>query len=271
MHLLPNASFLGIEGQIARGVHKIVAHHPHLAVFNGQPHRVDCRVLDLHRFFPGNLLAHGHHYLAGGGVNDVLRSRKARDPGGDGKLLVEFIAPNPGQVITLGVEEQAAQQRAGALHVGGLAGTHALINLQQALVLALGIVLFDGYQQPLVLAQQLADLGVGAVADRPQDYGHGQLTGAVHLHPHDLVAVGFVFQPSAAVRDHRGGIEMQAVLIDRLGVVHARGTHQLGNDDAFGAVDDKGTLFRHQREVAHENVLFLHLAGFPVGQPHAHL
>ena len=31
----------------------------------------------------------------------------------------------------------------------------------------------------------------------------------------------------------------------------------LGNDDAFGAVDDEGAVVRHQRDVAHVDILFL--------------
>jgi hypothetical protein len=46
--------------------------------------------------------------------------------------------------------------------------------------------------------------------------------------------------------------------------VDARGTHQLGDDDTLGAVDDEGALVGHQREVAHEDRLRLDLAGLVV-------
>ena len=37
----------------------------------------------------------------------------------------------------------------------------------------------------------------------------------------------------------------------------ARRAVHLGNDHAFGAVDDEGAVLGHQRNVAHVNVLFL--------------
>ena len=37
----------------------------------------------------------------------------------------------------------------------------------------------------------------------------------------------------------------------------ARRTVQLADDDALGAVDDKGALRRHQRQFAHEHLFFL--------------
>lgn len=44
-------------------------------------------------------------------------------------------------------------------------------------------------------------------------------------------------------------------------VVHAGRTHQLGYDHPLRAVDDKGSAFGHQREIAHKNVLLFHFAG----------
>ena len=66
--------------------------------------------------------------------------------------------------------------------------------------------------------------------------------------------VGIILQPGAAVGDH-GGIKQ---FFAGGGVVHpvgnAGGTHQLGNDDTLGAVDDEGAGFGHQGEVSHVDV-----------------
>ena len=45
---------------------------------------------------------------------------------------------------------------------------------------------------------------------------------------------------------------------------HARRADELRHDHALGAVDDERSLVRHDREVAHEDRLFLDLAGLPV-------
>ena len=53
-------------------------------------------------------------------------------------------------------------------------------------------------------------------------------------------------------------------------VVDTGGTHQLGDDDALGTVDDEGTGIGHQRKISHVDVGFLDLAGDLVEKPCAH-
>ena len=47
-------------------------------------------------------------------------------------------------------------------------------------------------------------------------------------------------------------------------------THQLGNDDTLGTIDDEGTGIGHQGEISHVDVGFLDLAGDLVDEPGAH-
>ena len=61
---------------------------------------------------------------------------------------------------------------------------------------------------------------------------------------------------------------MLAHLVDRLGEVHAGRTHELAHDNALRAVDDEGALLRHEREIAHEHRLLLHLSGFFINKAH---
>ena len=71
------------------------------------------------------------------------------------------------------------------------------------------------------------------------------------------------FEPCAAARNDRGLIHLFARLVRLGGVVHAGGTDELGDDDALCAVDNEGTVVRHQGNVAHKDVrlddLVLHL------------
>jgi len=77
-----------------------------------------------------------------------------------------------------------------------------------------------------------------------------------------FVAVrGLELEPGAAVGDDLRVGQVAArrrVLLAR--EVDAGRAHQLGDDDALGAVDDEGAGGRHEREVAHEQLLLLHLA-----------
>ena len=55
-----------------------------------------------------------------------------------------------------------------------------------------------------------------------------------------------------------------AELVERGLEIHARATDQLRHDNTLGAVDDEGSLFGHQREVAHEHCLGLDFTGLVV-------
>ena len=54
--------------------------------------------------------------------------------------------------------------------------------------------------------------------------------------------------------------------VQLLGEVDAGRADQLGHHDTLGAVDDEGAARGHEREVAHEDELLLHLAGLLVDE-----
>ena len=63
---------------------------------------------------------------------------------------------------------------------------------------------------------------------------------------------------------------MPADLVHGVGIVGTRGANELADDNALGAVDDEGALLGHQREIAHEDFLLLHLARLSVYQANHH-
>jgi hypothetical protein len=50
-------------------------------------------------------------------------------------------------------------------------------------------------------------------------------------------------------------VRLAAVVVEE----HARRTMQLGDDDALGAVDDEGAVLGHERDLAHVDLLLLHV------------
>ena len=54
------------------------------------------------------------------------------------------------------------------------------------------------------------------------------------------------------------------------GLCSTSNSDQLADDDTLGAVDDERALLGHDREVAHEDGLFLDLTGVAVHEPGAH-
>ena len=94
---------------------------------------------------------------------------------------------------------------------------------------------------------------------------------AVDAHGQDVALVGLELEPRAAARDD---LRVEQHLVGRLvalgGEVDARGANELGDDDALRAVDDERAARRHEREVAHKDVLLLDLAGLAVDEADLH-
>ena len=144
---------------------------------------------------------------------------------------------------------------------------------------------------PAVLAAHVDQAVVEGVEDflagqakRVQQRGDRQLALAVDADVDDVLGVELEVEPAAAVRDDAGGEEILAAGVGLAAVVveqHARRAVHLADDDALGAVDDEGAVHRHERHVAHVDVLLLDIddrLGLGVGidleggqaQRHAH-
>ena len=210
--------------------------------------------------------------LAGGGVRHGHRQLLALGAGPDGQLLIELVPAHHGQVVAAGIEEQTLQQRFRGIHRGGLAGAQLAVDLQQRLLVGLAGVLLQRGHDAAVIAETLQDLAVGLEAQRTDQAGDGQLAVLVDADPEHLAGVGLVLQPRAAVGDDGAGQQGQIGLqVDLLAVVHAGGADDLADHHALGAVDDKGAAVGHQREISHEDLLLLDLAGLLVVQTYPHL
>ena len=122
-----------------------------------------------------------------------------------------------------------------------------------------GVFVLAVGRQLLEVVEELHDLLVGAVAERPEEGRRVELPAAaalVHEAPHDVVRVEHHLDPVAAVGDDPHGEERLAVGVDLLLAGDARAAVQLRDDHALGAVDDERAVRRHDRHVAEEH-LFL--------------
>ena len=232
----------------------------------------DALLFHLGGLFPGQHFAGAGQHFAGQRVGHRAAQLLAAQPFGDGHLLVEFITAHCGEVVAFGVKKQVVQQRLGTVHCGGLAGTQALVDLDQRILAGLdGRVFIQRGHDALIFAEQLFDLCVGADADGADQGSDGQFAVFIDAHIEDVVGIGLVFQPSAPVRDDGAGIHglIRPLVADA--VVHARGADDLRDHDAFCAVDDESAAVGHHGEIAHEDLLLFDLAGLLVAQAHAHL
>ena len=107
---------------------------------------------------------------------------------------------------------------------------------------------------------------LAVVVQRVQQRRDRQLALAVDTDVDDVLGVEFEVEPAAAIRDDPGGEQELAARVRLAAVVveeHARRAVHLADDDALGAVDDEGAVARHQRHVAHVDVLLLDIEHGP--------
>ena len=287
-HLVDAGQLDGLLVKPRLRVHEVVADDADHTVLQAQVDVVDAGVLNLLGQRIGlrgrDALAGGDEDLAGARIDDVLIDHMAAQARGDGQLLVVLVAAHAHHVVALGIKERGAQQLVRGIHGADLARSQAAVDLHQAGLDALDLrtgagaacavvaaVASHGRVELLVVAQQVVDLLVRAVAQGAQKAGDRQLARAVHADPDDVVGVDLVLQPGAAAWDDLRVEQVLAGLVDALAVVHARGAHELADDDALAAVDDERAVLGHQREVAHEDLALLDLAGLVVGQADQHL
>ena len=182
------------------------------------------------------------------------------------QLFVILVATHSGQIVPVRVKEQAVQVSLCRLQSGRLAGTQALVHLQECLLLVLGGVLLNGGHQALILTEIVNDLMIETQTQRTQESGDKNLAVFINAHIEQVVGVGLILQPCAPVGDHGVGIQFLTGLVMVHVVIHAGGTHQLRHNAALCTVDYKSAGIRHQREVAHEDDVLLHLTGLFVLQ-----
>jgi len=186
------------------------------------------------------------------------------------QLLVDLVAADLGQVVALRIEVVVLQHLLGGLTGRRLTRAQLAVQVEQGLVGVGGVVLLEGESHRLVLAELLEDLLIGP-AQGLEQHGDVLLALAVDADAHHVALVDLELQPRATRRDHLAGEDVLVRrLVGRLLEVDARGTHELADHDALGAVDDERALVRHQREVAHEHRLALDLAGVVVHELRRH-
>ena len=117
------------------------------------------------------------------------------------------------------------------------------------LVALIGMLLVEGREDLLVVHAQ-----------RIKQRRHRQLAAPVDAHIDDVLGVELEVEPGAAIGNDAGGeqqlaggMRLAAVVVEE----HAGRTVHLRDDDALGAVDDEGAVRRHERHVAHVDVLLL--------------
>ena len=192
---------------------------------------------------------------------------EAGDSAGDAELFIIFVSAHAGKVITVGVKEQAVEVRLRGLKCRRFARTKTFINFDKRLFGVDCSILFEGCLDSFVIAEKIEDFLVGAQAQSTDKCRNVDFAVFVDADIKQIVLIGFIFEPGAAVRNDRGGIQLFTGLVMRHTIIDARRTDQLGDNHALRTVNDERTAVSHQREVAHVHFVFFDFARFLIQQP----
>ena len=187
------------------------------------------------------------------------------------ELLVDLVTTNLGQIVALRVEVVILEQLLGGVTGRRLARTQLLVDVQQRLILSFdAVILLEGLTDRLVVAELLED-AVSGPAEGLEENGDVLLALTVQTNSDGVALVDLELEPSATRRNHLAREDiLVGGLVGGLLEVDTRGTHQLGDDDTLGAVDDEGALRGHEREVTDEDRLGLDLLGLVIHELRGH-
>src|SRR5699024_7263629 len=115
------------------------------------------------------------------------------------ELLVDLVATDLGQVVSLRVEVEVLQQRLGRLLRGRLTGAQLAVDVQQRVVGTRGGVLLERVAHGLVLAEALQDLVGGPTEGLEQD-GDALLALPVDADTDEVTLVDLELQPRSEER-----------------------------------------------------------------------
>ncbi len=212
---------------------------------------------------------------------------------------VQLVAAHPAQVVAPGAEEQVPNQGPGVLQTGRFTRPQAAVEFDlssgdapRGVIIEILIfveplperaeVVFLKVQvlgfEDRVLIQGCLHVPVAFIGVDIGEQGHhfivvGHAQGAeenrrrdlalpVYLDRDDVFGAGLKLKPSATRGDQLGRAE--AAVADGVPLqdeIDSRRADQLAYHDALRAVDDKCAVVGHHGDVAHEDLLFLDLAG----------
>ncbi len=259
VNFLMDAEILGAAVHITGQIHHHIGENLYVLLLCLDVYKRNGSVLNGICQLRCNLCARRRQDLSRLRIHRIRGQNLVTDPVAESQLLVKFISSHLGQVIPAGVKEHGIDQTLSALHAQRLTGTDLLVQLQKAFLIILRSVLGKTGLNLRLLPEHFPDLIVAANAQSTDQNGHGHLTSSVHTHIEHIIGVSLILKPGSSVGNHRTGVEPFTDLVMAYGIVNAGRTHQLADNDALCPIYHKCPCFRHQRKVAHKNLMFADL------------
>ena len=147
--------------------------------------------------------------LTGKRIDGRLCKLETGNASAECKLFVELIAADGRNIVSLGVEEQVIDKNLSRFDDGRVARTQLLVDFLQSFVMCAGAVLL-GFAFHQILGEGGFDIGVVAEGvkkllrcAKPQSTkknGDRQFAVFIDSYIENIVGIGFIFEPCAAVR-----------------------------------------------------------------------
>ncbi len=256
INLLMDSEFFRIAVNKVCDVNHKVAQHLDIALFCLNYNTRNSRVLNGIRHLTRNGFACAAEYFAVCLIDDILCEDMADNTVAEGKLLIKFITADLGKIIAARIKQHRIDQAVCRLHRERFAWTNLLVEFEKTGLVAVGRILRKCSTKLRLVAEDLKNLVVGAKSKGTKQNGYRHFSRAVNTDPEHIVHIGLIFEPCAAVRDHRAGIHLLAELILVDSVIDTGRADQLRDNDTLCAIDDKRSVVRHDRHIAHKNFLF---------------
>ena len=252
--------FLGVAGGVIKQVNHTIGDNLYDAVTAFEEYGVNTCALDLFCFCTGQNFVWFCHHFTGTAVDDWFSNNVTVDSGSDTQFFVVFVTSNTGQVVSSSVKEQCVQMGLSAVYCWWFTWTQFSVNFQQSLFCVVGAVLFDGSLDSCIFSKEFQNLRIAGKTQGTDKGCYWQLSVFINTNIEDIVGVGFVLKPCAAVWNNCCREKFLTSFVTGYTVVHAWRTYQLGNDNSLRTIDNKCTAWCHHREITHEDVLFFYLA-----------
>src|SRR4249919_759211 len=240
----------GVDAQRVRQVRAAVQ-----VVHPDRADRVDARLAELRQLVVVDFVVRDGEQFARLRVDDVVRQDAAHEVGirhgqrGDAGLF-ELLDVARGDALA-GFDDDA------------VAGGQVEVERFSAQALGQQLQLHAfGFDVERVDLEERTQHFFVVVAERAQQHRDRQLAAAVDAGEQRVLGIELEVEPRAAVGNDARGVQQLARAVRLAAVVveeHARRTVQLRDDDALGAVDDEGAVVGHERDLAHVDLLLLHV------------
>ena len=192
------------------------------------------------------------------------------------KFFVEFISTDSAEIVLTTIEHKSFEVASYTVYVGNFAGTEFAVKFYESFLFRLGRIFFTRIADKLAVVEKLCYVFVRtefvffglSSGQSTKKYRCGNFTRTVYMYPQKPLRIFFEFEPSASRRN----ICCHIVRLTGLGILlkieyYTGRTNELTYDYTFRTVNNKRTVRRHEREIAHKHVLFdgvFHFAVFAV-------